>query len=77
LARRDHGEGELLIFEPYYDDFETGCAAYLFGCSGLGKCAVVDAHEHDLDAYAEFVPPKPAERERILRTNQGRPEPQP
>ena len=30
------------IFKPYYY-FETGCAAYLFGCGGLGKCAVVDA----------------------------------
>src|SRR5690606_35930718 len=29
-----------MIFKPYYY-FETGCAAYLFGCGGLGKCAVV------------------------------------
>ena len=27
-----------MIFKPYYY-FETGCAAYLFGCGGLGKCA--------------------------------------
>ena len=71
-----------MIFNPY-DYFETGCASYLFGCGGLGKCAVVDAHERDLDAYAELVnalsgvPPKPVEMERILRANQGRPEPQP
>jgi hypothetical protein len=66
-----------VIFKPYYyHDFEAGCAAYLFGCGGLGKCAGVDAHEHGLDAYAEFVPPKPAEMERILRTNEGRPQPQ-
>lgn len=31
-----------MIFKPYYY-FETGCAAYLFGCGGLGKCAVVAA----------------------------------
>jgi hydroxyacylglutathione hydrolase len=31
-----------MIFKPYYY-FETGCAAYLFGCGGLGRCAVVDA----------------------------------
>ena len=31
-----------MIFRPFYY-FETGCAAYLFGCGGLGKCAVVDA----------------------------------
>jgi glyoxylase-like metal-dependent hydrolase (beta-lactamase superfamily II) len=42
-----------MIFKPYYY-FETGCAAYLFGCGTLGKCAVVDAHERDVDAYLEF-----------------------
>ena len=46
-----------MIFKPYYY-FETGCAAYLFGCGTLGKCAVVDAHEEDLDAYAEFAASK-------------------
>jgi glyoxylase-like metal-dependent hydrolase (beta-lactamase superfamily II) len=39
-----------MIFRPFYY-FDTGCAAYLFGCGGLGKCAVVDAHEEDVDAY--------------------------
>jgi hydroxyacylglutathione hydrolase len=39
-----------MIFRPYYT-FETGCAGYLFGCGGLGKCAVVDRHERDVDAY--------------------------
>jgi hydroxyacylglutathione hydrolase len=43
-----------MIFRPYYY-FETGCAAYLFGCGSLGKCAVVDAHERDIDAYAQFA----------------------
>jgi glyoxylase-like metal-dependent hydrolase (beta-lactamase superfamily II) len=46
-----------VIFRPYYY-FETGCAAYLLGCGGLGKCAVVDAHEQDVDAYAEFAASK-------------------
>jgi glyoxylase-like metal-dependent hydrolase (beta-lactamase superfamily II) len=46
-----------MIFKPYYY-FETGCAAYLFGCGGLGKCAVVDAHEEDVDAYAAFAAAK-------------------
>lgn len=46
-----------MIFRPYYY-FKTGCAAYLFGCGGLGKCAVVDAHEEDLDAYAAFAASK-------------------
>ena len=46
-----------MIFRPYYY-FDTGCAAYLFGCGGLGKCAVVDAHEEDVDAYAAFAEAK-------------------
>jgi len=43
-----------MIVRPYYY-FDTGCAAYLFGCGSLGKCAVVDAHEEDIDAYAAFA----------------------
>ncbi len=46
-----------MIFKPYYY-FETGCAAYLFGCGGLGKCAVVDAHEEDVDDYVAFASSK-------------------
>jgi glyoxylase-like metal-dependent hydrolase (beta-lactamase superfamily II) len=46
-----------MIFRPYYY-FESGCAAYLFGCGTLGKCAVVDAHEEDIDAYQEFAASK-------------------
>ena len=46
-----------MIFRPYYY-FDTGCAAYLFGCGTLGKCAVVDAHEEDVDAYVAFAASK-------------------
>jgi hydroxyacylglutathione hydrolase len=46
-----------MIFRPYYH-FETGCAAYLFGCATLGRCAVVDAHEEDVDAYVAFAASK-------------------
>jgi hydroxyacylglutathione hydrolase len=46
-----------MIFRPYHY-FETGCAAYLFGCGSLGKCAVVDAHEEDVDGYASFAASK-------------------
>src|SRR6185436_18372220 len=42
------------IFRPYYY-YQTGCASYLFGCGSLGKCAVVDAHEEDIDAYIQFA----------------------
>src|SRR5438128_2642728 len=51
-ARRGRRSG--MIFRPYYR-FETGCAAYLFGCATVGKCAVVDAHEEDADAYVAFA----------------------
>jgi glyoxylase-like metal-dependent hydrolase (beta-lactamase superfamily II) len=57
-GRRDEGlfveRSSNVIFKPYYY-FETGCAGYLFGCGSLGKCAVVDAHDEDVDAYAEFA----------------------
>src|SRR5215471_6412061 len=46
-----------MIFRPYYY-FETGCAAYLFGCGTLGKCAVVDPHEKDVAEYAAFAASK-------------------
>ncbi len=39
-----------MIFKPFYY-YDTGCAAYLFGCGTLGKCTVVDAHEDDISAY--------------------------
>lgn len=43
-----------MIFRPFYR-FETGCAAYVFGCGSQGTCCVVDPHEADLDAYIEFA----------------------
>ena len=46
-----------MIFKPYHY-FESGCAAYLFGCGSLGKCAVVDAHVQDVDAYLAFAASK-------------------
>lgn len=46
-----------MIFSPFYR-FETGCAGYLFGCGGLGRCAVADAHEGDVDAYIDLATKK-------------------
>lgn len=46
-----------MIFKPYYT-FETGCAAYVLGCGGLGLCAVVDAHHEDVAAYLAFAASK-------------------
>ncbi|MGQ0505936.1 MAG: MBL fold metallo-hydrolase [Myxococcaceae bacterium] len=57
-----------MIFRPYYY-FETGCAAYLFGCGSLGKCAVVDAHERDLESYAEFAASKGMQITHVIDTH--------
>jgi hydroxyacylglutathione hydrolase len=46
-----------MIFRPYHY-FETGCAAYVFGCGTLGKCAVVDPNEKDVEAYTAFAASK-------------------
>jgi hydroxyacylglutathione hydrolase len=57
-----------MIFKPYYY-FETGCAAYLFGCGSLGKCAVVDAHEEDIDTYLGFAASKGMRITHVLDTH--------
>jgi hydroxyacylglutathione hydrolase len=46
-----------MILRPYYY-YDLGCAAYLFGCGTLGRCAVVDARLDDVDAYATFATSK-------------------
>jgi glyoxylase-like metal-dependent hydrolase (beta-lactamase superfamily II) len=46
-----------MFFRPFYR-FETGCAAYVFGCGGKGLACVVDPHESDVDAYVEFATSK-------------------
>ena len=43
-----------MIFRPFYY-FDTGCAAYVFGCGGLGIGAVVDPQDRDVDAYLAFA----------------------
>ena len=57
-----------MIFKPYYY-FQTGCAAYLFGCGTLGKCAVVDAHEADVDAYIAFADSKGMKITHVIDTH--------
>jgi len=57
-----------MIFKPYYY-FETGCAAYLFGCGSLGKCAVVDAHERDVDDYLAFAAAKEMRITHVIDTH--------
>jgi glyoxylase-like metal-dependent hydrolase (beta-lactamase superfamily II) len=46
-----------MIFRPFYR-WESGCAAYLFGCGTLGKCAVVDPGLEEVEAYAAFAAQK-------------------
>jgi glyoxylase-like metal-dependent hydrolase (beta-lactamase superfamily II) len=43
-----------MIFRPFHY-FDTGCAAYLFGCGTAGRCAVVDPQERDVDSYVAFA----------------------
>lgn len=46
-----------MIFRPFYY-FDSGCAAYVFGCGTKGLCAVVDPQERDVDAYLTFAEAK-------------------
>jgi hydroxyacylglutathione hydrolase len=57
-----------MIFKPFYR-FDTGCAAYVFGCGGKGKCVVVDPHLDDVDAYAAFAQQKNMKIVRIIDTH--------
>jgi glyoxylase-like metal-dependent hydrolase (beta-lactamase superfamily II) len=43
-----------MIFRPFHY-FDTGCAAYLFGCGAHGLGAVIDPQERDVDAYLAFA----------------------
>ena len=57
-----------MIFRPYYS-YETGCAAYLFGCGGLGKAAVVDPLERDVESYLEFAAQKSMKITHVIETH--------
>jgi hydroxyacylglutathione hydrolase len=46
-----------MIFRPFYY-FDRGCAAYVFGCSTLGRCAVVDPRAEDVESYIQFAASK-------------------
>jgi hydroxyacylglutathione hydrolase len=46
-----------MIFTPFYT-FKTGCAAYVFGCGGLGLGAIVDPQADDVDAHLSFASSK-------------------
>lgn len=57
-----------MIFKPFYR-FDTGCAAYVFGCGGKGMCVVVDPHLDDVDAYAAFAKDKGMRVVRVIDTH--------
>src|SRR5689334_10671660 len=61
-------EHALMIFRPFYR-FDTGCAAYVFGCGGQGMCVVVDPQLDDVDAYAEFADAKGMRIVRVIDTH--------
>lgn len=46
-----------MIFRPFHY-FDTGCAAYVFGCATAARCAVVDPQARDVEAYLEFAAAK-------------------
>jgi hydroxyacylglutathione hydrolase len=57
-----------MIFKPYYY-FDTGCAAYLFGCASMGKCAVVDPQARDVNSYLEFAAAKDMRITHVIDTH--------
>ncbi|GAC1328795.1 MAG: MBL fold metallo-hydrolase [Chloroflexota bacterium] len=48
---------------------ETGCASYLFGCTGKGALAVVDAHVQHVDEYLALAAQAGAPIVAILETH--------
>lgn len=57
-----------MIFRPFYS-FDTGCAAYVFGCGTKGLCAVVDPQERDVDAYLSFTHTKGMKVSHVFETH--------
>jgi glyoxylase-like metal-dependent hydrolase (beta-lactamase superfamily II) len=57
-----------MIFRPFYR-YETGCAAYLFGCGGQGQCVVVDPQEQDVDTYIQFAAVKAMRITHVIDTH--------
>src|SRR5688572_24386147 len=59
-CRATDGDGHrsrAVILRPFYR-YDTGCAAYLFGCGGQGVACVVDPHESDVEEYLAFAEAK-------------------
>ena len=57
-----------MIFRPYYY-YDTGCAAYVFGCGTIGECAVVDPQERDIPSYVDFAAQKSMKITHVIDTH--------
>src|SRR5262245_65851697 len=57
-----------MIFRPFHY-FDTGCAAYVFGCGTVGECAVVDPQARDVDTYREFAAAKGMRLTHVIDTH--------
>ena len=57
-----------MIFRPFYYD-DLGCASYLLGCGGMGKCAVVDPRSGDEDRYIAFAAAKGMQITQVIDTH--------
>jgi hydroxyacylglutathione hydrolase len=57
-----------MIFRPFYY-FDRGCAAYLFGCGSLGRCAVVDPRAEDVESYISFAAEKKMQITHMIDTH--------
>ena len=57
-----------MIFRPFYY-YDHSCAAYLFGCTTVGRCAVVDPRLEYIDTYAEFAATKRVRIAQVLDTH--------
>ena len=57
-----------MIFRPFYY-YDLGCAAYLFGCGTVGRCAVVDPRAEDVDSYVAFAAAKQMQIVQVIDTH--------
>ncbi len=57
-----------MIFKPFHR-FESGCAAYVFGCGSKALACVVDPQEGDVDAYIAFAESKGMQISHVFDTH--------
>jgi glyoxylase-like metal-dependent hydrolase (beta-lactamase superfamily II) len=57
-----------MIFRSFYY-YDLGCAAYLFGCGTLGRCAVVDPRAGEEDSYIAFAAAKKMAITQVIDTH--------